>query len=448
MATVTKSRLSVPSRPLPLDRASGFEYVAAAALTPSTIGLVGLELEAHLVDLARPTDRIGWERIQDLIAALPPLPGNSAVTVEPGGAIELSGPPLPDVATAVAALRDDRAVLRRTLAGTGMGMAALGTDLGRQPVRVNPGPRYAAMEKHFAALGCAAPGRAMMTSTAALQVNLEAGPESGWEERVALAHRLGPVLVAVSACSPLLAGHETGWRSSRQRVWAHLDQARCGPVLGSGDPAHDWARYALAAPVMLVHDDGGNESSAHDTGTGGSATAEARPICERVSLGSWLDGSYDLGPRPTVADVDYHLTTLFPPVRLRGFLEIRYLDAAPEPWWPALAAVTAILMDDPIAAAVADEATEATAGVEDVWNRAARLGLADPTLHRAARRCLAAALDRCPDALRPEVAALTELVDRAECPGDGVLRTARASSPAAALLAATDEATDRGARNE
>lgn len=438
MATVMTSRSSMcsPSTGSPsaaLDRGSAFEYVAAAALTPSTIGPVGLELEAHLVDLARPVERVGWQRIQDLIAALPPLPGDSAVTVEPGGAIELSGPPLPDVARAVTALRADRAVLGRVLAQRGLGMAALGTDPLRPPGRVNPGSRYAAMEQHFAALGCGAPGSAMMTSTAALQVNLEAGPESGWQERVALAHRLGPVLVAVSACSPLLAGKETGWRSSRQRVWAHLDQARCGPLLGSGDPAHDWAGYALAAPVMLVHDEGSDE---------------ARPICDRVSLGSWLDGSYDLGHRPSTSEVDYHLTTLFPPVRLRGFLEIRYLDAAPEPWWPALAAITAILMDDPVAAAVAAEATETTALLEDVWNRAARLGLADQQLHRAARTCLAAALDRCPEPLRTDVSALAELVERAECPGDGVLRTARSVGPAAAFLAATREATDGGARDE
>lgn len=432
MATVVTSRLPMASSAA-LDRSTAFEYVAAAALTPSTIGPVGLELEAHLVDLARPADRVGWQQIQDLISVLPRLPGGSAMTVEPGGAIELSGPPLRDVAAAVTALRADRTVLSRVLARTGLGMATLGTDLVRPPERVNPAPRYAAMEEHFAALGCAAPGSAMMTSTAALQINLEAGPESGWEERVALAHRLGPVLVAVSACSPLLAGEETGWRSSRQRVWAHLDQARCGPLLRSGDPAHDWARYALAAPVMLVHDRGSDV---------------ARPICERVSLGSWLDGSYDFGHRPSTSDVDYHLTTLFPPVRLRGFLEIRYLDAAPEPWWPALAAITAILMDDPVAAAVAAEATEATVLVEDVWNRAARLGLADPRLHRAARLCLAAAFDRSPEALRTEISALAELVERAECPGDRVLRTAQEAGPAAAFLAATGEATDRGERDE
>jgi len=74
--------------------------------------------------------------------------------------------------------------------------------------------------------------------------------------------------------------------------------------------------------------------------------------------------------------------------------------------------------------------------------------LADPALHRAALRCLAVALDRTPDSLRSEVRALAELVQRAECPGDRVLNTAREVGPAAAFVAATREGTDddQGAR--
>jgi glutamate--cysteine ligase len=277
------------------------------------------------------------------------------------------------------------------------------------------------MEEHFTAVGCAGAGLAMMTATAALQVNLEAGPEAGWRERVALAHRLGPVLVAVSACSPLLSGHVTGWRSARQRVWGDLDQARCGPLLGGRDPAGEWAAYALSAPVMLVRDPLG-------------VTAE--PVRGRASFADWLTGDVELGGRrPTAADLDYHLTTLFPPVRPRGFLEVRYLDAAPEPWWPALAAVTATLLDDP---AAADAASAACEPVATAWDRAAREGLGSPALHAAARACLAAALPAVPPVLRAEVEALAELVERGRSPGDAVLDDVRRGGPAAALAAATE----------
>ena len=118
------------------------------------------------------------------------------------------------------------------------------------------------MEQHFAATGRGAPGAVMMNSTAALQVNLQAGPERGWPERVARAHRLGPTLVAISASSPWLNGRDTGWKSARQRAWSGLDARACGPVPGclvpdaaSGaalDPASAWARYALRAPVAFV----------------------------------------------------------------------------------------------------------------------------------------------------------------------------------------------------
>jgi glutamate--cysteine ligase len=278
------------------------------------------------------------------------------------------------------------------------------------------------MEEHFAAVGCAEAGLAMMTATAALQVNLEAGPEAGWRDRVGLAHRLGPVLVAVSACSPLLSGHVTGWRSARQRVWGDLDQARCGPLLGGRDPAGEWAAYALSAPVMLVRD------PLHGT---------AEPVRGRASFADWITGEVTLGGRrPTAEDLDYHLTTLFPPVRPRGFLEVRYLDAAPEPWWPALAAVTTTLLDDPIAA---DAAAAACEPVATAWDRAAREGLLSPALHTAARACLAAAVAAVPSALRAEVEALAELVDRGHSPGDAVLDDVRRAGPAAALVAATTQ---------
>jgi ergothioneine biosynthesis glutamate--cysteine ligase EgtA len=410
----------IDERAAVLDVDTAWAQVAGSALRPGPVGTVGLELEAHLVDLDTPASRVPWVRVRGAVDAVPALPGGSRVTVEPGGQVELSGPPLPGVAAAVSALRADRDVLTTALAAQRLGLAPVGADPLRRPQRVNPAARYAAMEEHFAAVGCAAAGTAMMAGTASLQLNLEAGPGSGWSERVALVHQLGPVLVAVSACSPLAAGRVTGWASSRQQVWGDLDQARCGPLLGGADPAGEWAEYALAAPVMLVRD---------------PVDGRAVPVRGRVPFAAWVRGQAALGGRrPTPADLAYHLTTLFPPVRPRGYLEIRYLDAAPEPWWPALAAVTATLVDHPVAAA---RAAAASAPVAGMWDRAASAGLTDPALHAAARACLAAACDAVPPPLRPEVEALADLVDRGRSPGDALIDAARAGGPAAALLAAT-----------
>ncbi|HET6878310.1 MAG TPA: ergothioneine biosynthesis glutamate--cysteine ligase EgtA [Jatrophihabitans sp.] len=394
------------------------EHVERSALHDTGDGRpaqVGLELEFHLVDLAAPDRRPGWAEVQALVGQLPAMPSGSTVTIEPGGQLELSTPPAVGVAAAVAALRADRTVLRRALAGVGYGTAALGTDPARPPARINPAGRYAAMEKHFAALGCAEPGRAMMTATAALQVNLDAGPRGGWAHRLDGIRDLGPVLVAASACSPLLGARESGWASMRQQSWLGIDPRRSGVVAGA-DPCAAWASYALDAPVMLLR----------DPRRPGGVTA----VTARVPFGAWVSGAHPFDRPPSLADLDYHLTTLFPPVRPRGYVEIRYLDAVPDRWWPALAALTVTLVDDPVAA---DRARELCEPLRGEWVRAARDGLRDPEIRAAAAGCADVAARRCPQPLRPEVDALAELIARGRCPGDEVRERAAAAAPSTVL---------------
>ncbi len=333
---------------------------------------------------------------------MPALPGGSVVTVEPGGAVELSGPPMDGATSAIAAMTADRAALRAAFAQAGLGLVLLGADPLRPARRVNPGDRYRAMERFFTASQTAAAGAAMMTSTASVQVNLEAGPQEGWAARVRLAHALGPTMIAIAANSPLLGGKFSGWQSTRQRVWSQLDSARCGPILGASgdDPASDWARYAMRAPVMLVHNDDG----------------DAEAVTSWVPFADWADGRVLLGDRrPTQADLDYHLTTLFPPVRPRRFLEIRYLDSVPDAVWPAVVFTLVTLLDDPVAADIAAEATEVVA---TAWDRAAQIGLGDRRLEAAAVRCVHTAAERAPAELEESMRRLVRSVEQGRCPAD------------------------------
>ena len=376
--------------------------VSEASLIDGPVGQVGLEIEAHCFDLADPHRRPGWAELRDVIGSVPALPGGSAITVEPGGAVELSGPPFDGVLPAIAAMVADRATLRATFADAGLGLVLLGADPLRPPHRINPGARYQAMEEFFVASDTGAAGAAMMTSTASVQINLEAGPQDGWAGRVALAHALGPVMVAIAANSPMLGGKFTGWQSSRQMVWSQLDSARCGPILteSDDDPATDWARYALKAPVMLVR----------------SADDDAAPVIDWVPFADWADGVVPLdGRRPTTADLDYHLTTLFPPVRPRGWLEIRYLDSVPDDLWPAVVFTLTTLLDDPAAAAIA---TEAVAPVGTTWDVAARAGLADRHLFAAANTCVATAAALAPPELSGAMGRLVDLVEQGRSAGD------------------------------
>jgi glutamate--cysteine ligase len=113
-----------------------------------------------------------------------------------------------------------------------------------------------------------------------------------------------------------------------------------------------------------------------------------------LTFAAWMERGHELG-WPTLDDFEYHLTTLFPPVRPRGWLELRMIDALPDPWWQVAAAVTTALLEDADAGAEALEAVSAPprgTGVADHWRSAARHGLADPALGAAARRVFPAAL--------------------------------------------------------
>ena len=203
------------------------------------------------------------------------------------------------------------------------------------------------------------------------------------------------MLVAASSTSPYLGGRSSGWHSMRQGTWQGIDRGRSDPV-PRGEPTEAWAAYALDAPVMLV-----------------SAGGQLRPVTSRVSFADWLRGTAPFGRRPTTADLDYHLTTLFPPVRPRGYLEIRCVDALPDRWWPALAALVVTLVDDPVAA---DEAADLCAPVADAWHTAARSGPADPRVRAAVLGCADLAARRAPDGLREEAGALAELLASGRTP--------------------------------
>ncbi len=382
------------------DSATAAEYIADGCLIDGPLRRVGLELEGHCHDPADPYRRPSWDEISDVLEGLPALPAGSAVTVEPGGAVELSGPPVDGAPAGIEAMQRDQAVLRAAFADAGLGLVFLGADPLRPPKRINPGARYRAMERFFTASRSGEAGAAMMTSTASIQVNLDAGPRCGWAARVRLAHALGPTMIAISANSPMLGGEFTGWVSTRQRVWGDMDSARCGPILGASgdDPGTDWARYALKAPVMLVHD------------------PDAVPVTEWVPFADWVDGRVLLGDRrPTSADLEYHLTTLFPPVRPRQWLEIRYLDSLPDALWPAVVFTLVALLDDPVAADLAAEAVEPVA---TAWDTAARVGLRDRRLYEAANACVALAAERAPAELTDAMQLLVSGVEQGRCPGD------------------------------
>jgi glutamate--cysteine ligase len=323
---------------------------------------VGIELE-WLTSYRDPHTRLTQDQAEALMADVTPLPGGSRLTLEPGGQLELSSARFDSIEDATAAMATDLFVLDQACASRRIELIALGADPLRSPTRILDAPRYAAMESYFDHDSWA--GRTMMCNTASIQLNIGLGDPRDTVERWLLAHALGPTLIACFANSPFANGAPSGWQSTRLRSWWTLDPTRASPPALHGDPIERWIEYALDARVMLVR----------------SGPDEHHPITEPLTFGAWLARGHELG-WPTIDDFAYHLTTLFPPVRPRGWYELRVIDALPTPFWNVAVAVTHRLLDDP---ACAEPARRAVAGTEHLWVDAAQLGLAHPALNRAAR---------------------------------------------------------------
>ena len=402
-----------------LDAADVETIVRERCFAPAEGGLVGIELERHLIPSEGGTAPVDHHAVRRATDAIGTLPGQSRITYEPGGQLEVSSPPRPGPTAACAVLSTDLAVIDPAIAGLGVDIAAVGLHPQGHDDLVVGGPRYAAMATYLDQAGPC--GRTMMCSTAALQVNLDIGNDGSQSRRWDLAHRIGPVLLAAFANSP--AGDAPGgWRSGRAAAWAGIDPTRTLPAADAGgDPAGAWARYALDAQVMLIR----------------VSDERYEPLLGDLSFARWLEMGHELG-FPTVGDLEYHLGTLFPPVRPRGWLELRMIDSLPHPWWAVAAAVCGALLDDPEAAERAWWATESTGAL---WAEAARHGLAHPGLATAARACFTAALDALPhlqadSATVGAVAAFCDrFVERGRCPADETRDHRRSPHPATRPLA-------------
>ncbi|WP_328971974.1 ergothioneine biosynthesis glutamate--cysteine ligase EgtA [Streptomyces sp. NBC_00239] len=378
----------------------------------------GAELEWLVLDSAHPDHPVSPERLEAAHAAVGALPLQSRLTVEPGGQLELSSLPAASLMECIDGLDSDLTAVRAALGALGLTLHGLGHDT-RQPVgpRILRHPRYEAMETFFDRTGPA--GRQMMRATASVQVCLDAGYEEpgplGHGRRWRLSHLLGAVFVSAFANSPAPAGPYAGWRSARQGVWTDLDGRRTLAPPLDGDPRTVWTRHALDTDVMCVR----------------ARDGQPWDVPEGLTFREWVRAG---GPRPpTAADLDYHLTTLFPPVRPRGHLELRMIDAQPgEDGWMVPVAVAAALFDDLEASETAyravkglgDRAGPRPAPRNPLWLAAARHGPADPDLRAVAVTCFRAAVQALPrmgasGRVRDAVAAFEDrYVSRGRCPAD------------------------------
>jgi glutamate--cysteine ligase len=353
------------------------------------LGRIGLEPEYLVLRVNEDSGAIERPRLEGpggVLAALARYPGTSddlrletsgpppiyslrsggRITFEPGAQIEHSTAIHETGALAMEDIETTARELSRAFADSRSALASVGLDhwsnreVVEQQLRA---PRYRSMAAYFDSRSPY--GRVMMRHTASLQVNLDLGPPEVAEQRWRLANLLSPIATASFACSP-----EDGWISARARAWQGLDPTRTGfpdKFLAGGavDPGEAYAEMVLDSDVLMF-----------PIGTVGEGQETAIPGQPGFRFRDWIESGHPEHGRPTRRDLENHLTTVFPEVRVRGFLEMRCGDAIPARWKGAMVVFWAGLLYDEKARITALSRLEPTLpALSSRWVDSARHGL-------------------------------------------------------------------------
>ena len=287
--------------------------------------------------------RFGWEPIMEgdnLIALRRPkseaVPGEigGSISLEPGGQFELSGAPLANLHDTAAETAQH---LREVLAmGETLGIGFLGVGFSPKwplaDVPKMPKQRYGVMTRYMPQVGKG--GLDMMYRTATIQVNLDFATEADMVKKLRVSLALQPIATALFASSPFKEGKPNGFRSMRSEVWRDTDKNRTGMLPFVFEPGMGYERYvdyALGVPMYFVYRDGKYIDVAG------------------ASFKTFMDGKLPQlpGEKATMDDWSDHLTTLFPEVRLKKFLEMRGADSGGGARITALSAFwTGLLYDE------------------------------------------------------------------------------------------------------
>jgi glutamate--cysteine ligase len=285
---------------------------------------------------------LGWEPIVEGadIIGLVDVTGGGAISLEPGGQFELSGAPVETVHETCAELMAHFAQLREIGGALGIGFLGLGMSpkWTRAQTPVMPKGRYRIMTAYMPKVGTL--GLDMMYRTCTVQTNLDFCSEADMVKKLRVSLALQPIATALFANSPFTEGKPNGFLSFRSEIWRHTDAARTGMLPFAFEPGmgfERWVDYALDVPMYFVK------------------RGERYIDTSGCSFRDLLAGKLPVlpGERATVSDWVNHLSTLFPEVRLKRYLEMRGADGGPWRRLPALPAFWAGLLyeDVPLDAA-------------------------------------------------------------------------------------------------
>lgn len=276
-------------------------------------------------DILMSLTEFGWEPIYEgeNVIALKGEDGN--VSLEPAGQLELSGAPLENLHQTCAETGRHLKQVKAIGEKTGKGFLGMGLwpDKTREELPRMPKGRYGIMLNHMPRVGNM--GLDMMLRTCTIQVNLDYSSEADMAHKFRTSLALQPLATALFANSPFLEGKPNGFLSYRSHIWSDTDPHRTGMlpfVFEDGFGYERYADYMLDVPMYFVYRDGKYIDAAG------------------LSFRDFLDGNLSVlpGEKPTVSDWEDHMSTAFPEVRLKSFLEMRGADGGP---WNRICALPA-----------------------------------------------------------------------------------------------------------
>src|SRR5436853_1964420 len=279
---------------------------------------------------------LGWEPIMEEgnIIGLFDVTGGGAISLEPGGQFELSGAPVETVHQTQSELMAHLAQVREVATPLGIGFLGLGMtpSWSRAEMPAMPKGRYKIMTNYMPKVGQY--GLDMMYRTCTVQTNLDFSSEADMVKKLRVSVALQPVATALFANSPFTEGKPNGFLSFRSEIWRDTDNARAGMIpwaFENGMGFERWVDYALDVPMYFVKR--------------GDEYIDVAGSSFRDLLAGKLSAMQ--GERATISDWANHLTTIFPEVRLKRYLEMRGADGGPWRRLPAFAAYwVGLLYDD------------------------------------------------------------------------------------------------------
>ncbi|MCW1403897.1 glutamate--cysteine ligase [Novosphingobium sp. MW5] len=278
-----------------------------------------------ILDLLVALQDYGWKPVVEggKIIALAGADGN--VSLEPAGQLELSGAPLENLHQTCAETGRHLKQVKEIGEKFGIGFLGLGMwpDKTREELPIMPKGRYEIMLRHMPRVGSL--GLDMMLRTCTIQTNLDYSSEADMAQKFRVSLALQPLATALFANSPFTEGKPNGFLSYRSHIWSDTDPARTGMlpfVFEDGFGYERYAQYMLDVPMYFVYRDGKYIDAAG------------------LSFRDFLDGKLSVlpGEKPTLSDWNDHLSTAFPEVRLKSFLEMRGADGGP---WNKICALPA-----------------------------------------------------------------------------------------------------------